>query len=809
MLTRRQGMTLRQPATRWQDALPLGNGTLGALVYGSIAHETIVLNHEALWLRGDKPAIPDVSSHLPHLRELLAAGRYPECDRFMHDRLMEAGYPFTHIAPYHPACDLLLESEPAAPFTSYRRTLDFATGEAIVSWREGRANLRRRAFVSRADDVIALRLESSAPELLRTKLRLAPHGKATATAEGLLRCDEAPVTFTCSAEPGWLSLVGCYDRGGEFGAVARVLVIGGDGGSLSASAMRYANAALDPTLAHETAPALHAASAAIVLISLFANEPAGEALSRERARLDALEADYDCLLERHVALHRPLFSRVTVDLGGGADRDLPNEDLLLRAYEGDVSPALVERIFDYGRYLLIGSSRPGGLPANLQGVWNGDWAPAWDSDYHNDENIQMNYWPALPGALPETTLPYFDYYDASVPDYQQNARALYACRGILAPIAQSTHGMMYPHVWCSWTAGAGWLGALYYDYWLFTDDRDFLARRAIPFLEQVALFYEDFVTQDPDGTLRFAPSLSPENVPGTPGASIASINATMDIAVAREVLSNLCAGCEELGIRGEDVTRWRGVLERMPAYAVNPDGAFCEWLHPDLADNYHHRHQSHIYPLFPGLEITQESDPELFEACRVAVEKRLVIGVGAQTGWSLAHMANIYARLHAGDRALECLELLTRSCLGPNLFTYHNDWRAQGVTMHWGPGVQPPFQIDANFGFTAAVLEMLAFSRQGALALLPALPAAWPAGSASGLICRGGIELSIAWDMNAGTLDAVLRSPRPQLVELSLPVAFIDAIADAGATSPSPWGEGLWNLELPAGIPVRLQARGV
>jgi alpha-L-fucosidase 2 len=318
-----------------------------------------------------------------------------------------------------------------------------------------------------------------------------------------------------------------------------------------------------------------------------------------------LPFDYDRLFQRHAAEHRELFCRAEVSLAGaGSQRS--NERLLLDGYEGEVPTQLIGRMFDYGRYLLICSSAPGGWPANLQGVWNGDYDPAWSSDYHNDENIQMNYWAALPGNLAETTRPYFDYYDRSLEDYRANARALYGCRGVLAAISQSTDGRVHPSVWLNWTAGAGWLAQLYYDYWLFSGDDEFLRRRAVPFMKEVALFYEDFLVEGEDGTLMFSPSLSPENTPDRPGASLVTMNATMDVAVAREVLTQLCDACERLGIEEDAHARWRELLAKLPDYQINEDGAIREWLHPDLPDNYHHRHQSHIYPLFPGLEVTEE-----------------------------------------------------------------------------------------------------------------------------------------------------------------------------------------------------------
>ena len=774
MSERRYQMTSKVPATRWQDAFPTGNGTLGAAVYGGITGERILLNHEALFARTDKPTLPDISAHLPELRRLLAAGQYEEAAYFLDERAREAGYEYRQPDAYQLAGDLVVRTQTAAAFREYERRLDFLTGEVTVSWREGDTRYARELFVSRADDTVVLRIRREVPAAVSCALSLTPHEPR----------GEAPVSFQASAEGEWLTLEGQWEHGEEHGIVARVVT---QGGELSTEAET-----IQVTEAEEV----------LVLLQLYANEPGAEALPRLRAALAALPADYATLRARHATLHGEMFRRMRLDLQAGEARKLSNEQLLLDGYGGDPDTALIERLFDYGRFLLICSSRPGGLPANLQGVWNGDWAPPWSSDYHNDENIQMNYWQALPGNLPEVTLPYFDYYEWSREDYQTNAQAVYGCRGLFAGIAQTTHGLAHLGPWLNWTAGAGWLAQLFYDYWLFTGDREFLAQRAMPYLKEVAAFYEDFQVEGPDGKLLLSPSLSPENVPDLPGASYVVQNATMDVAIAREVLGNLIATCEALELNDPGEARWREILAQLPEYEINEDGAIREWLYPGLKDNYHHRHQSHIYPLFPGFEVTEESDPRLFEALRVAVEKRLVTGMSSQTGWSLAYMANIYARLGNGGRALECLELLTRSCVGPNLWTYHNDWRAMGLTLDWFGGVQQLFQIDANFGATAAMLEMLVFSQPGVIKLLPALPEKWVRGEAQGIRCRGGAEVSVKWDLAAGTAEATRVAAEAQTLRVKLPPGM--AVAEGDFPSPRP---GYVEISLAAGVPVRIAAR--
>jgi alpha-L-fucosidase 2 len=406
--------------------------------------------------------------------------------------------------------------------------------------------------------------------------------------------------------------------------------------------------------------------------------------------------------------------------------------------------SLMERMFDFGRYALICSSGTEGMPANLQGIWNGEYGPPWAADYHNDINIQMNYFPALPGNMAEITLPYFDYYDSLLDDFRLNARNIAGCRGILAPLSGTSHGLSGLG-WSYWTAGAGWLAQLYYDYWLFTGDREFLKERAVPFMKGVALFYEDLLVEDDKGRYVFIPSFSPENTPSNTKVSC-TINATMDIAVARELLSNLCAACEELGIEAEGVARWQRMLAKLPRYMLNEDGALREWAHADFEDNYEHRHMSHMYPVYPGLEFTRERTPKLFKAARIAMEKKMD-SLEYACAWSYVQAAGTLARLGDGDAAWKQLEVVARGYTLSNLFT--TLW-----LYNWKP---PMYQFEAASGIPAAMMEMLLYSEPGTIKLLPALPRAWPNGCVKGLRARGGFEADIHWE-NGKLTKAVIRS---------------------------------------------------
>ncbi|AEE97455.1 glycosyl hydrolase family 95 catalytic domain-containing protein [Mahella australiensis] len=758
----KEGMMMCYPAIRWQDAIPCGNGSIGALVYGHIKNEIITLNHEALFLKSQKPQINSIYEYLSQLRKMLMEGKYNEGAQFFERKLKENYIGIARTDPYQPAFDIKIDSETHEAFTGYCRYLDFETGEAVVRWSEGNTNYHRDLFVSRVDDAVILRINAVGSEKVNCVISLVPCRVEGATGMGSgkdVKGDKLPFEWQASSEENWISFEAQYPDGNEFGGVARLIVNGG---------------CMEGIEAQNNCIYIKDATEVLMMVKVFVNEKSKTTIENTKSQLEKMDVCYEALLSKHVYQHRELYKRVNIEFHEQREDKLAkqkfNEELLLESYNGQIPTALIQRMFYFGRYLLISSSRPGGLPANLQGIWNGDYVPAWASDYHNDENIEMNYWAALPGNLPETTLPYFDYYMSMLEDFRTNAKVIYGCRGILAPIAQTTHGLVYTDpIWATWTAGAGWLSQLFYDYWLFTGDMDFLKNKAIPFMKEIALFYEDFLVEGEDGKFMFIPSLSPENTPPIPNASLVTINATMDIAIAREVLANLCAACKYLGIEKENVKIWKHMLSKLPEYQVNEDGAIKEWIHSDLPDNYHHRHQSHIYPLFPGFEVTEETNPSLFHAMKVAVEKRLVVGLTSQTGWSLAHMANIYARLGDGDGAIQCLETMCRSCVGTNLFTYHNDWRSQGLTMFWGHGSQPPFQIDANFGLTAAIFEMLVFSSPGIIKLLPALPSKWIKGKAEGITCRGCIEVSVEWDMDKNELKASFLSKKMQEITVKFP----------------------------------------
>ncbi|WP_406684571.1 glycoside hydrolase family 95 protein [Seonamhaeicola sp. MEBiC1930] len=751
--TYQRGITLITPSSEWREALPSGNGVIGAMVYGSIGTERILFNHNALWFGGTRSELPDMSAELPKVREMMLAGEYGPANMHYVNKMIEKGFNGKHAA-YHPAFDMLLTMEREQLFEDYIRSLDFETGEVKVQWKDGELSYSRRLFVSIPDDITVLSLKANSKGAINGAVTLDIHDLRDAVYMNGKQFDPE-FTFETIIDGDFVEFRADGSDGGEFGGVVRVIAKNGITGEKEGQRMHFSSRKTGKFITFDGADEL------VLLVGIYANESGNKAVPRLRKRLESLDADYERLFSRHKDLHSELFNRVSVNINEGGTINTPNEKLLLDAYQNRASKELIQKLVDYGRYLLISSSKKGGYPANLQGIWNGDYAPPWYGHLGNNENLQMNYWQAMPGNLNESMMAFFDYFDSNIESFRYNAKQLWGCRGIYIPpfmvpanpvtVENQAHTINY-------TEAAGWLASFYYDYYLFTGDENFLRNRAVPFMKEVALFYEDFIVKDENGKNMFLPSESPENQPAEMvwfnpetkrNESIRiQINSTMAVAISKEVFMNLISACELLDIEQKGVVRWKKMVDDMPAYEVNEDGAMKEWLHPDFSDNYEHRHESHVYPVFPGHEVTFESNPEIYEACRIAIEKRKTIGLKAQTGWSLAHMSNVYARLGQGDKAKEALDILTRSCLGKNFFTYHNDSRFMGVTGSGLWGKSPPFQMDANFGITSALYEMLCGSNANMLRILPALPSNWKTGDFSNMLTRVGVRVSASWNMD-------------------------------------------------------------
>lgn len=750
----RNELNLRTPSSwhgdMWREALPLGNGELGAQVFGGAWLETISISHSRLWWHAKSPELPDVSDTLPIMREKLAAHDFIDAERIMADALNERGYAVRSIGEPLPLCDICICTEEMGAFRHYRRTLDMEKGEARISFMDGERSFLRRTFVSREDDLCRTRITADKPFSITVELVLRDAetlGNVVPPQNVMLSAGDGTPQFSAENENGLF-----------FGSVLRIET---DGEKETAGhRVRVKNA----TYAELT-------------LAVFIDGERETGLTSCRRALDAAES-YEFSFPKHAAKHSALYNAMEFSIGG-TRHELSNEELLLEAYDGDMPAEFTEKMWSIGRYLLISSSRPGGLPCHLLGIWAGSWRPIWAFNMFN-VNLQMTYWQALSGNMAETCLAVFDYLDSMLNDFRENARKLYGCRGIFISAVSTPESGIHknhnPHI-LHYTGAAGWIAQHYYDYYLTTRDEAFLKERALPFLYEVALFYEDFVTTDQNGHLHFSPSNSPENVPknylreerpedeaesfGKPKElskhggcrSEVTENATMDFAICKEVLTNLLEGCAITGQYAKKWQVWREMLGKIPPYMINEDGAVREWMDPFYEDNYEHRHQSHVYPVFPGTEITEKNDPALYRAFVTAMDKRRVVGLKDQSGWSLTYMSNVFARMGNGDAAEECLSWLSRSNVMNNFVTVHNDWRRMGIAI-CNDYRNAPVQLDANMGFTAAVQEMALFSAKGEINLFHAIPRKWKNGKIGPLSTRTGTAVTLSFTESGG--EAVL-----------------------------------------------------
>ena len=774
----RRGAAATKPAARWEEAFLSGNGRMGVMMYGKPYDETVVLNHCRLYLpRGTREILPDLARFAGEFKAAGLKGGPAAVHRLMCQRAKENGQQgLIHTDPFHPAFMLGLKMPAqAGPVRDYLMTENFETGELAVRWADGAGRWERKLFASRADNVVVLSISG-------------PGGQVGC--ELGVTISHALVKPEIVAEKGRLTAHAVYVKGK--GGYDSVITVAADGGTVAAGKGLITVTGADRVLvmmrvepwAAPLPPAQSEAWACSPKNPAFAKGYKTNLTAEIAESLAELPADYDALLARHARIHGELFSRVSLDLGGGADRDVLTETLLDRAAKDDrMPPALMETMYDACRYLTICST--GERIPNLQGIWTGTWNPAWSGDYTLDSNTQLEINSIMSANLPELMAPYFSLVESWLPDCRLNARKIYGCRGIVTN-ARASNTCLLLH-WVGWVgeqfiSGAGWLAHYFYDYTLFTGDREFLRKRTVPLLKEIVLFYEDLLagTEGADGRYRFFISYSPEQhlVP----------NATIDIAVARETLGNLIFACEELGIEQANVPKWKTMLRKMPPYVIGKNGALQEWAveNGEALERHNHRHYSQFYPLFQSYEFDPERTPKLWKASQVALEMRARHWLRAKRPNSsnithgMMNHAQCAARLGQGEVVHEILSrMVTRRYVFPSfMIGYWPNRRG--------------FGFDAVGTIPDVVNNALVFSHRGTLELLPALPSAWPKGAVSGILARGQITIDrLQWNRPAGTLRLELTSGRDQTVRLRLATGqAIKSIRVTGADVKDPPGEG-------------------
>ena len=735
-----RGFISSQPAENWQHGLLTGNGTTGAIIRGNPYNEIITLSHESLYLPYEKTEeYMEMASHLQEIRDLCLAGLFVEATEMVPKLREEQSY-LDIRDPFIAAFNLRIQ-QPEDSMIQYQRSVDFMTAEAKVSVENEHNSFQRSTFASRADNLIVIRLKGSKKlsakfffeglipinEKEKLVVEQGIKSKQEGVKDGLLYFQ------TLFANPNFSNPNLGYE------GVGKVVI---KGGSIKESESRISVANADEILV------------LIKIKPILKTDTKLSNFTSIAAEINSLSPDYDKLLEPHATLHGNLMSRASLSLNAPEEnRKMPSEELI-HLTENKKNPlAMIERAFDAGRYNIICST--GSNPPNLQGIWSATWLANWSGSFTTNGNLQCAVACNLMGNTPELMEAFFRFYDNRWGQFRENARLFKGTRGFHVPaqltVSPRSTNFTSRHPHCYWHSGAAWACQFYYDYYQYTGDKEFLANRAYPIMKEAAEFYEDFLIK-PGGNdkLAFVPSYSPENSPITENMSPVSINATMDISAAKQLLSNLISASKILKRDIDLQQKWKNIISDLPEYEIGPDGSFREWLWPGLAENHAHRHASQLYALYDEQPSEIVDNPDLVKAIEYTIRRRFehhqerpVMAFGlVQLGLAAAHIGN-------QELTQEIINFLSKGYWTTGMGSFHNRDNL--------------FNTDISGGFPYLCVSSLVYADPGYIQFFPARPEQWKSGTVTGLLLRGAITVKqLTW--NEESASAILISQTEQTI---------------------------------------------